>query len=125
MKNFVGLIEKTYSHLIDYGSEDKKEKSTKFGNCKNCLKATQLDNKTNHLEKSKTDIDSFFCYKRKHKAFIKNNKWILQTQQRFKIERHNVFTEEVNRIALTSNNGKTMQSIDSIETYTYWTTKNI
>ena len=60
MKNFVGLIEKTYSHLIDYGSEDKKEKSTKFGNCKNCLKATQLDNKTNHLEKVKlTQIVSF------------------------------------------------------------------
>ena len=53
MKNFVGLIEKTYSHLIDYDSEDKKEKNTKFGNCKNCLKATQLDNKTNHLEKVK------------------------------------------------------------------------
>ena len=28
MKNFVGLREKTYSYLIDDGSEDKKAKTT-------------------------------------------------------------------------------------------------
>ena len=37
----------------------------------------------------------------------------------FKIERHNVFTEEINKIALSSNDDKRMQSIDSIETYAY------
>ena len=37
-------------------------------------------------------------------------------QQRFIIERHNVFTEEINKIALSSNDDKRMQSIDSIET---------
>ena len=50
---------------------------------------------------------------------------ILKTQQRFKSERRNVFTEEINRIALSSNHGKRMQSIDSIETYAYGTSKDL
>ena len=37
----------------------------------------------------------------------------------FKSERHNVFTEEINKIALSSNDYKRMQSIDSIEAYAY------
>ena len=41
---------------------------------------------------------------------------ILKTEQRFKSERRNVFTEEINKIALCSNHGKRMQSIDSIGT---------
>ena len=39
---------------------------------------------------------------------------MLQTQQRFKSEMHNVFTEEINKIALSSNDDNRMQSIDSI-----------
>ena len=46
-------------------------------------------------------------------------------QQRFKSERHNVFTEEINKIALSSNDDKRMQSIDSIETYTFGTSKDL
>ena len=42
----------------------------------------------------------------------------------FKSKRHNVFTEEINKIALSSNYNKRMQSIDSIETYTYETRKD-
>ena len=66
MTKFVGLRAKTYSYLIDDGSEDKKAKGTKkcvikrklkFENYKNCLEATQLENKINHLEKNKIDID--------------------------------------------------------------------
>ena len=34
------------------------------------------------------------------KEFIENNKLISKIQQRFKTERHNVFTEEINKIAL-------------------------
>ena len=64
-------------------------------------------------------------YKRKHKEFIKNNKLRLKTQQRFKSERHNVFTEEINKIALSSNDDKRMQSIDSIETYAYGMSKDL
>ena len=37
----------------------------------------------------------------------------------------NVFTEEINKIALSSNDDKRMQSIDSIETYAYGTSKNL
>ena len=32
---------------------------------------------------------------------------------------HNVFTEQINKIALISNDDKRMQSIDSIKTYSY------
>ena len=42
---------------------------------------------------------------------MKNNKVILKTQQRFKIERHNIFTEEVNKIALSLYDDKRMQPI--------------
>ena len=60
MTKFVGLRAKIYSYLIDDGSEDKKAKSIKkcvikrklkFENYKNCLEATQLDNKIKILEK--------------------------------------------------------------------------
>ena len=44
---------------------------------------------------------------------------MLKTQQRFKSERHKVFTEETNKIALSSNDDKRIQSVDSIETYAY------
>ena len=40
--------------------------------------------------------------KKDHKEFIKN-KLILKIQQRFKSERRTVFTEEINKIALSSN----------------------
>ena len=63
----------------------------------------------NYLEKNKIKMDSI-------KEVIKNNKWISKIQQRFKSERHNVFTEEINKIALSSDGDKRMQSIDLIET---------
>ena len=44
--------------------------------------------------------------------FIRNNKSILKKQQRFKSERYNVFTDETNKIALSSTNVKTLQSIN-------------
>ena len=50
---------------------------------------------------------------------------MLQTQQRFKSGSHNVFTEEINKIVLSSNDDKRMQSIDSIETYAFGTSKNL
>ena len=64
MTKFVGLRAKTYSYLIDDGSEGKKVKGTtkcaikrklKFEN-KNCLEAKQLDNKIRYLEKIKINI---------------------------------------------------------------------
>ena len=38
---------------------------------------------------------------------------------------HNVFTEEINKIALSLNDDKRMQSIDLIETYAYGTSKDL
>ena len=61
----------------------------------------------------------------KYKEFLKNNKLILKTQQRLKSKMHNVFTEEINEIALSSNYAKRMQSIDSIETHAYGTSKDL
>ena len=101
--------------------KNKKKKNTKkcvikrkrkFQHFKNCLEAAQTKNKINHLEKNKTDIDSL-------KEFVKNNKVISITQQRLKTERYNVFTEEINKIALSLNDDKIIQSIDSIETYVH------
>ena len=63
LKEFVGLRPKTCSYLKDNNDEDKKAKSTKkcvikrklkFENYKNCLEATQLDNKIKYLEKKWT-----------------------------------------------------------------------
>ena len=59
-----------------------------------------------------------------HKQFIKN-KLIFKTQQRFRSGKHKIFTEETNKIALSSNVDKRMQSIGSIETYAYETSKNL
>ena len=50
---------------------------------------------------------------------------MLKTQKRFKIERNNFFTEEINKIALNSNVNKIMQPIDSIETYAYGMSKDL
>ena len=63
--------------------------------------------------------------KENHKKFVRNTKSILKAQQKFKNERHNVFTKEINKIALSSNDDKRMQSIDSIETYAYGTSKDL
>ena len=68
------------------------KRKLKFKYYKNCLEETQLDNKIKYLKKIKlTQIVLKNC-----KEFIKNNKSILKTQQRFKSERHNAFTEEIN-----------------------------
>ena len=61
----------------------------------------------------------------KIKKNLLKNRLKLKTQQRFKSERHNVFTEEINKIALSSSDDKRMQSIDSIETYAYGMSKDL
>ena len=43
-----------------------------------------------------------------HKEFIKNNKLLLKTQQRCRIEKDNVFTEKNNKIPLSSNDDRKM-----------------
>ena len=79
----VGLRVKTSSYLIDDGSEDKKAKGTKrcvikrklkFQSYKNCLEATQLHNKINHLEKNKIDTGSLKKEYKELKNFQKVSK---------------------------------------------------
>ena len=62
-------------------------------------------------------LDIPLVSKKNYEELIKNNKLRLKTQQRLKNESHNVFTKEINKIALSSNDYKRIQSIDSIETY--------
>ena len=74
----------------------------KFENEKNCL--------GEQLKKI-----SIYIIKKNQKEFISENKSILKTQQRLKSEKHNVFTEEINKLRLSSNDNKRMRSIDLIE----------
>ena len=46
-----------------------------------------------------------------------NEKIILKSQKRFKSDYHEVYTEEVNKIALSSDDDKRLQSFDRITTY--------
>ena len=66
LKKFIGSRPKCYSYLTDDGSEYKKAKGTKkcvikrklkFHDHKNCLKASQIINKVNYLEKKKINVD--------------------------------------------------------------------
>ena len=43
----------------------------------------------------------------------------LKSQQRFKSERHDVYTKEMNKIALSSNDDKGLQTFDRITLYPY------
>ena len=45
-----------------------------------------------------------------YKDLLFNNKTIMQSQLRFKSDHHNVYTEEVNKIALNSNDNKRQQT---------------
>ena len=50
-----------------------------------------------------------------------NNEIISKSQQRFKSERHDVYTEEVNKMALSSNDDKRLQNLDRIASYPHGT----
>ena len=56
-----------------------------------------------------------------YKDFLFNDKIILKSQQRFKSNHHNVYTEEVNKIALSNNDDKRLQTSYRIKTYLYGT----
>ena len=56
-----------------------------------------------------------------YKECLVNNEIILKSQQRFKSKTHNVYTEETNEIALSSNDDKRLQTFDEITTYPYGT----
>ena len=50
-----------------------------------------------------------------------NNKNVYRSQQRFKSYNHDVYTEEVNKVAISNNDDKRIQTSNGIETYPYGT----
>ena len=46
-------------------------------------------------------------------------KKVLRSQQRFKSDEHNIYTEEINKIALSYNDDKRLIALDGITTYPY------
>ena len=59
------------------------------------MEAAQLENRINYQEEKPT-VDSL---KDDNKELIKkSNKLILKTPQRFRSQKHNVFTEEINKM---------------------------
>ena len=97
MTEFVSLRPKTYSYLMDDGWSDKKAKGTKKCVIKRRLKFND------------------------YKDCLLNNEIVLKSQERFKSERHDVYTEEINKIALSSNDDKRLQTYDRITSYHYGT----
>ena len=97
IKEFVALRPKSYSYLTDDCEEDKKAKGTKKCVIKRRLKFND------------------------YKDCLLNNEIILKSQQRFKSGKHDVYTEELNKIALNSNDDKILQTFDRIASYPYGT----
>ena len=95
MTEFVALRPKTYSYLTDNDKSVKKVKGTKKRVIKSILK-----------------FDDY-------KDCLFKNGIIVKSQQRFRSERHCVYTEEVNKIALSSSADKRLQTFHRIRTYPY------
>ena len=56
-----------------------------------------------------------------YKDSLFNDEVIIRSQQRFRSDHHRVYTEEVNKIALSSNDDKRIQTFDKVTTYPYGT----
>ena len=54
-----------------------------------------------------------------YKKCLVNNQITLKSQQRFKSKAHDVYTEEINKIALSSNVDKRLQTFDRITSCSY------
>ena len=92
---FVTLRSKTYSHLINYCKEDKKAKGTKKCVIKRMIEFNDYKN----------------C--------LLKDEVILKSQQRFTSKKRNVYTENINKIALSNNDDKRIVSLDKITSYPY------
>ena len=92
---FVPLRPKTYSYLTDDCKEDKKAKGTKKCVIKRMIK-----------------FDDY-------KSCLLNGEVILKSQQRFISKGHDVHTQNINKIALSSNDNKRIVSSDKITSYPY------
>ena len=92
---FVTLTPKTYSYLTDDGKEDKKAKGTKKCIIKRMIK---FDDYKNCLLKDEI---------------------LLKSKQRFISKKHDLYTEDINKIALSNHNDKRIVSSDKIMSYPY------
>ena len=92
---FVTLRSKTYSFLTDDGKEGKKAKGTKKCVIKKMIKFND------------------------YKKCLFNDKVILKSQQRFISKKHDVYTENINKIALSNNDDKRIVSSNKISSYPY------
>ena len=90
MKESCSVRAKTYSYLMDDDGEAKKSKGTK-----KCVIKREI------MFENYTDC-------------LFNDKIILKSQQRFKSDHHKVYTKEVNKIALSSNDDKRLQTFNAI-----------
>ena len=95
------------------------KRELRFKDYNNCLRASQISNIIHILGNKGNDTN---CLKGAKKESLKSWK-ILNTQQRFKSKSHNVFTEEINKIALSLKDDKRIQSNNLTETYAYGTSK--
>ena len=84
---------KTYAFKLDDDKETKRAKGTK-----KCV--------------IKKDL-TFENYKES----VLKNKIIMRSQLRFKSDHHNVYTEEIDKIAISSNDDRRLQTFDGITTY--------
>ena len=55
------------------------------------------------------------------KCSLFKNKVLYRSQQRFRSDHDQVYTEEVNKIAVSSNDDKRIQTFDRVTTYPYGT----
>ena len=92
---FIALRPKTYSYTTYEFIEMKKAKGTKKCIIKKMLK--------------------FEDYKKS----LFDNESMLKSQQRFKSENHEMYTENINKIALSSNDDKRIVALDRIMSYPY------
>ena len=92
---FVTLRPKTYSYLTDDGKEDKKAKGTKKCTIKRMIKFNDYKN----------------C--------LLKDKVLLKSQQRFTSKNHDVYTEDINKIALSNDDDKRIVSSNKIKSYPY------
>ena len=99
IKELCALRSKLYAYRID---DDSKKKKTAKGT-KKCV--------VRHRIIYKNYADCLF-----------NDIIIRKSQQRFKSYDHEMYTEEVNKIVSNSNDDKTLQPFDGIETYPHRTT---
>ena len=54
-----------------------------------------------------------------YKDSLFNNKTVYRSQERFRSYYHDVYTEEVNKIPLSSNDDKRLQTFDRVTAYPY------